>query len=787
MSQPILKERPLTFREAYIPYAMAGINILAPTLAARDIIFPQVYLAAMALILLGLPCSIYFRLRQYNYILLNLITLVPLLAFTYALVHTHPGVEFDWGNPIDSLYAQPLSIRLVGLLHIAVMLAAGRAFLLVTTKELVQTPIPGIAIYLLAVISEPGREAVRSGFMPLLLLLIVASSLYLFSIEHHQQWFSIHPPARIQRKLLLWALGLTVLLAPLTYYAGWHLPFNAEIIGERYRNRSYPGWRGSNFMRRGVEIGFSDRIDMGGSNWPSGKQPVMTVKLRGQPSFPPLWRGGTYTNYHDGGWHADEALMPPAQPSGDPPPGTINAGPGWKVSSDRTTSQMQVTIDPAGPVSDPGLRETVREGALKLDDPTVQLEQEFSMIAEMRGRFVPVYGAYPVISISSHDPAFFRAVAVPDGNVFLRNIYRHDSPRTYRAVSLVKPLPTVLKLKADPPVPDRHRYLQMPGGNRYVAGTGDGDYAHQVRALALDILAERNLTIKSAPLDIVRQFSLYLGQHYRYTLKPSPPPPGEDPIIDFLTTQKQGYCNYFSGAMVMLCRSVGIPARFVVGFASGETMDNEPEAGVTEYRVTVADAHSWVEVYLPNYGWYTMDPTAGSQEVPTLWGATWDGLTHFWTGIKTTVRQWYAAFLANRRVRLISITFIALLLGTAGALLYLFRDRPPSYPKELLAHDEAHRTIIMAYRRMHRWLKKWGVVKPRHLTATEFDALFIQVNPPMGEVVSELSQLYRRTLYGPDVPGDTEARQAIALLHRLWEIARNERKRLYAEAPEPEA
>jgi hypothetical protein len=77
-------------------------------------------------------------------------------------------------------------------------------------------------------------------------------------------------------------------------------------------------------------------------------------------------------------------------------------------------------------------------------------------------------------------------------------------------------------------------------------------------------------------------------------------------VVDyFLFDLQQGYCDYYATAMVVMARSLGIPARLAVGYATGE-YDPELEA----YQVTRANAHSWAEVYFPEYGWIRFEPTA---------------------------------------------------------------------------------------------------------------------------------------------------------------------------------
>lgn len=95
-----------------------------------------------------------------------------------------------------------------------------------------------------------------------------------------------------------------------------------------------------------------------------------------------------------------------------------------------------------------------------------------------------------------------------------------------------------------------------------------------------------------------------------YDLNTPAVPAGEDFVLYFLQQSRQGYCVHFASAAVMLLRTVGIPARYVTGYAvSGETNQWNP--------VTQDDAHAWVEYYVDGLGWRPLDPTpADRTEVP---------------------------------------------------------------------------------------------------------------------------------------------------------------------------
>jgi Transglutaminase-like superfamily. len=101
------------------------------------------------------------------------------------------------------------------------------------------------------------------------------------------------------------------------------------------------------------------------------------------------------------------------------------------------------------------------------------------------------------------------------------------------------------------------------------------------------------------------------GPEFTYDTADVPfPDVDEDYVDQFLFESKTGYCDNFSTAMVVLLRSVGIPARWVKGYSSGELVDTE-EGGIGVYELKNSHAHSWPEVYFPEVGWVPFEPTKG--------------------------------------------------------------------------------------------------------------------------------------------------------------------------------
>ena len=144
------------------------------------------------------------------------------------------------------------------------------------------------------------------------------------------------------------------------------------------------------------------------------------------------------------------------------------------------------------------------------------------------------------------------------------------------------------------PASERGRYLQVPG-----------DFPARVGQLA-------HQWADGQPTDLLKAKAIeeHLKKEFRYDL--SRPSGGKaEPIDDFLFNSRAGHCEFFSTAMALMLREVGIPSRNVMGFLGG-TYNHFGRY----YAVRQGDAHSWVEAYIEGaHGWVTFDPTptAGAQ------------------------------------------------------------------------------------------------------------------------------------------------------------------------------
>ena len=104
---------------------------------------------------------------------------------------------------------------------------------------------------------------------------------------------------------------------------------------------------------------------------------------------------------------------------------------------------------------------------------------------------------------------------------------------------------------------------------------------------------------------------------FSYDEKP-PPTGGAPPLAHFVAEGKRGYCQQFAGAMALMLRMLGIPARVAAGFTSGTYEDGG-------WTVTNHNAHAWVEVWFPGYGWLAFDPTPGRGSLAAAYSASSTG------------------------------------------------------------------------------------------------------------------------------------------------------------------
>jgi transglutaminase-like putative cysteine protease len=191
------------------------------------------------------------------------------------------------------------------------------------------------------------------------------------------------------------------------------------------------------------------------------------------------------------------------------------------------------------------------------------------------------------------------------------------------------------------------------------------DTTERVRVLAQQITA-------NAPTayDKVLAIEHWLATHTKYSLNAPLSPPNEDVVDHFVFDTRVGWCEQVSSTLVVMLRSVGVPARVASGFVTGSR-----DAVNDWYVVREKDAHAWAEVYFPGVGWQGFDPTAS---VPLA-------------GEAGTAQSWLHQ--ARSLLPLLGLVALAVALAAAGALALqrragTARRRPPSWAATMLTRLE---------------------------------------------------------------------------------------------------
>jgi len=182
-------------------------------------------------------------------------------------------------------------------------------------------------------------------------------------------------------------------------------------------------------------------------------------------------------------------------------------------------------------------------------------------------------------------------------------------PASYTVTSLM-PVIDEEKLKQAPPVSETgefREYLQLPES-----------VPERVAALAAEVTKEA-----ASPYEKAKALEKYLSTTFPYTNEPDLTKRQSADFVDsFLFEVQEGYCDYFSTAMVVMARTLDLPARWVKGYVPGQSNtdvifeqylpgDEFDIDGPGTFTVRNSDAHSWAEVYFEGYGWIPFEPTSG--------------------------------------------------------------------------------------------------------------------------------------------------------------------------------
>jgi transglutaminase-like putative cysteine protease len=317
-----------------------------------------------------------------------------------------------------------------------------------------------------------------------------------------------------------------------------------------------------------VSVQYVWDADYDGIRFPTTATPVLTIKA---PRNAPYWRATTLDLFLDDHWREYTSFIEPTRGAG----------------LDRLLNDP--LVPPAARDAENWMRHEV----------TVEALQDRHLVA----------GSVPI--------AFEQGAASAYGSG-IAHVGRLDRGQDYRAWSYTpRPAPREL-LASRPSYPEEATAFLGVQGDLTVPPLGDRNrdaVLQQWFGLDDDLAAYEPLYQQARAVVGPRPRSAYgaviaLEAWFRtgdFTYDETPPVVnGQPPLVSFVTTTKRGYCQHFAGAMALMLRYLGIPARVAAGFTSGLY---EAESG--EWTVSDTNAHTWVEVWFEEYGWLPFDPTPG--------------------------------------------------------------------------------------------------------------------------------------------------------------------------------
>ena len=298
----------------------------------------------------------------------------------------------------------------------------------------------------------------------------------------------------------------------------------------------------------GGPVAFGDELILGG---PVAFGERLVMEIETEPRYAGrYWRAVAYDTYTGRGWlNTDQTRIPLG--AGDYPP-----MPPFEARAPLT--QTYFVVEPAGNL------------LFAAYQPAKVIIPAWAYVYEIPG---PEGEGRPVIEPSQ---------------LYARRYL--DEGSRYKVVSLISAATEDMLRSAGTEYPEwvLSRYLQLPP-----------ELPERVRELAQSVAPP-----ESSPYERATAIERYLRSNYLYNERIPPPPPDRDAVDYFLFDLRQGYCNYYASAMVVMLRAIGIPARLATGYARGEM---DPATG----RLKVRDkhAHAWVEAVFPRYGWVEFEPT----------------------------------------------------------------------------------------------------------------------------------------------------------------------------------
>ncbi len=334
--------------------------------------------------------------------------------------------------------------------------------------------------------------------------------------------------------------------------------------------------------------------------------------------------------------------------------------------------------------------------------------------------------------------------------------YRLEQGQSYTVVSSISKADEDSLRAAGDDYPEwiLDRYLQLPRS-----------LPPRVRGLAVQITEGLdNAYDKASALES------YLRQ-IKYNQLIEGPSEGQDGVDYFLFDAREGYCDYYASALAVMARAVGIPARVAAGYSQGEY---NPDTGA--YRVREKDAHAWVEVYFPRYGWVEFEPTAAEPLIarpkpprvvePSEDDSEFEGedrddlLPDDADRLPEDAGEFGSGQVPRRQQAVRWVAGLFLVSVSLGlAVLWILHERK----------QQGLNLVERVYERLCGFAHRFGIRFQRHQTPYEYAAALTAAVPEGQEPVQRIADLYVRERFsGREVSGEEAEEAWRSLRPILW-------------------
>jgi protein-glutamine gamma-glutamyltransferase len=454
---------------------------------------------------------------------------------------------------------------------------------------------------------------------------------------------------------------------------------------------SLPAHAASPTGRTGVGgyLGFAKSLDTG-ARAALGNQTVMRVRAD-RPSF---WVGQTYDTWNGQSWSSSPTAGRSVQKLEGGPPFDI------PLSRDQQAPQATGSTD-------------IQTFYLAQSGPNLVFHADNAQRVYIQSRSLYLTGDGTIVSSASMGAGTVYTVVSDDATA---------SPQQLEDATSALPATDPLGL-ARLPGTEEARDTQVP--HPYP----------RVEALARRITAGIGSPGDSDPMTYqkVEAVERWMATHVTYTTDIPPLPAGADAVDSFLFGSRRGYCEQISTATVIMLRSLGIAARETVGYVPGSYNP------ITDlYDVQAKDAHAWVQVWFPGYGWQNFDPTA---DVPLANPSPGSVLAHS-TGRVLAHLPW------------IPIGIVAALAASAVEVRRRRRRRPPTWAHQVAADLERGGVRLGRRRRANE-------------TLTAFGQRLAEADPDAGDALLAVTGLVERSTYGGVEPSAGQIADALAFTRRF--------------------